>query len=111
MQNFEFRRVADFLDEFKTIFKRREESVAFHFAFDEREVKIGAQRQRLFVNLRAAADEKFERGSGGIESQKIFNDAQIQRGRAANLRQFKLVRLLGNMRLAAADPGLAEDFR
>ena len=59
MQNLEFRCVTKFPDLNKPVFKRREERVASYFAFDECEVKVGTARQRLLVNLRAAANENF----------------------------------------------------
>src|SRR5438132_5748989 len=55
--DFEIGTVEDFLHELEAIFKRREECVAFDEPLDQREKKIGAQRQGLRVNLRAAADE------------------------------------------------------
>src|ERR1700722_4266548 len=46
MKNLELRRVADFCDQFKAIFKWRKIRVAvFNLAFHERQIKIGASRQ------------------------------------------------------------------
>ncbi len=68
MQNFEFRRVLDFLGQNKFILKRREKCVAiFNLALHQRQIKIGTTRQRLLVNLRAAADENVVRKFLGIE--------------------------------------------
>jgi hypothetical protein len=57
MQDFEFRRVLNFLNLNEPVFKRREKYIAFDLAFDEREVKVGTTRQYLLVNLSAAADK------------------------------------------------------
>src|ERR1035437_8666051 len=57
VQNLELRRVADFFNQLETLFKRWKESVALDLAFDERQIQIRTQRQRLRVNLRAAANE------------------------------------------------------
>ena len=54
MQNLELRLVAERFHQIKFVLERREKSVAFHLAFHQRQVKVGAERQRLFVNLRAA---------------------------------------------------------
>ena len=59
MQDFELRRVPDFLRQHKLILERGEENVARHGALDQREVKVGTQRQRLRIDLRAATDEDF----------------------------------------------------
>ena len=56
-QNLEFRRVANFFNEFKMVFKLREESVAFDFSLHKREKQFRTVRQGLLVNLRTAADE------------------------------------------------------
>ena len=57
MEDFEIGTDEDFLREFEAIFKRREECVAFDDPLDQREKEIGAQRQGLRINLRAATDE------------------------------------------------------
>ena len=67
MQNLEFRRVPNFLNLNEPVFKRWEEHVALDLAFDEREVKIRTERQRLFINLRAAANKIVQGGIRGAE--------------------------------------------
>ena len=58
MQNIELRFIADFLNQIKLVLKRREKGItALDFMFHERQVKVGAARQCLRVNFRAAADE------------------------------------------------------
>ena len=58
MQNVKLRRLADFLHQIKLIFKRRKERIApFHLTLHQREIQIRTARQRLLINLRAAADE------------------------------------------------------
>ena len=62
MQNFEIRTITDYPDLLEAFFEGRKEGVAArNFAFDEGEVKVGTLRQRLFVNLRAAANEDLAR--------------------------------------------------
>src|SRR6266516_4944308 len=53
--------VQDFGSDFKVIFKWGKEHVAFDNPFEPRQVEVGAKRQRLGVNLRAAANEDFPR--------------------------------------------------
>src|SRR5690242_20018605 len=45
MQDLKFRAVADFLDQFELVFKRREKGVPLKFTFDQRQIKVGAARQ------------------------------------------------------------------
>ena len=68
MQNLEFRRVADLLNQDKFIFKRRKKRVAvLNLALDERQIEVGTLRQSLLVNLRAARDEDVVRKLGRIQ--------------------------------------------
>ena len=53
----ELRRVSDRFDQFKAGFERWKESVAFHSLFYQRQVKVRAKRQGLFINLRTATNE------------------------------------------------------
>src|SRR5207249_777544 len=57
MQNLKLRFFADFFRQLKLVFERREESVAGHEPFDQREIQIGTKRQRLLIDLGAAANE------------------------------------------------------
>src|SRR6266513_2942572 len=57
VNDFEFGPVQNLFDQFKPAFERRKKRVALDDSLDEREVKIGAERQCLRVNLRPAADE------------------------------------------------------
>src|ERR1019366_3065065 len=93
MQNLELRLVADFFGQFKLVLERWEKGVAFHLAFHQRQIKIGTQRQGLFINLGTAGDEKFQRRTRRVQFQKILDNAQIHRGRAADFGQ-KLCRLV-----------------
>ena len=62
MQNLEIRTSSRNFGQFKLVLERREKSVAaLDFAFHQRQIKIGTARQRLLVNLRAAADENVVR--------------------------------------------------
>ena len=53
--------VQDFGSDFKVIFKWGKEHVAFDHPFEPCQVQVGTKRQRLRVNLRAAANEGFPR--------------------------------------------------
>src|SRR5512136_2367763 len=90
MQNLELRRVADFFGELEPVFKRRKERVAFILAFDERQIEVGAEGQRLGIDRCAAADEKIQRRCSRIQFQETFDQPQIGGLDAANLRQGKL---------------------
>ena len=57
MEDFELGAIENFLDRSEPIFKRGKERVAFELTFNQSEIKVGAERQRLRVNLRPAADE------------------------------------------------------
>ena len=41
-------------DDGELIFEGRKEGIALHGAFHERQIQVGTQWQRLFINLRAA---------------------------------------------------------
>src|SRR5580765_8427227 len=56
VKDFEIGTIENFLCQLEVIFKRREVCVAIDDPLDQREKEIGAQRQGLRVNLRAAAD-------------------------------------------------------
>src|SRR5947208_14335130 len=57
VDDFEFGPVQNLFDQFKPAFERRKKRVALDDSLDEREVKIGAEWQRLRVNLHPAADD------------------------------------------------------
>src|SRR5205814_7544495 len=86
------------------------ERVAFEFTFDQGEIKVGAERQRLLVNLRASANEIVQKRTHRAELQKVFYDPQIARGHTAHFRKLKLV-WGRTRRLASRDPGLAKETR
>src|SRR5437016_10341475 len=73
MDDAELGPVADFLDRFKAVFERGEESVSFDDPFDQRQVEIGTEGQGLGVHLRAAADEDIARFAGQIDPAQIRN--------------------------------------
>ena len=75
MKDFEFRRVADFPGQIEQMLERRKERVALYFAFDQREVKVGAAWQQLPVDFRAAADEDVVGEFGRVQLlQRIENE-------------------------------------
>ena len=79
MENFELGGIAEFFNQFKAIFKCREKCVAVHLAFDEGEKKIGAERQRLRLDLTAAADENFARFIGQIDLAQVGDGAHSRK--------------------------------
>src|SRR5947207_11481302 len=99
--------VKNFLDRFEPIFKRGKERVAIEFTFNPREIKVGAERQRLFVNLRASANKIVQRRIHRAKFQKTFYDAQVDCGHTADFRKLKLV-WGRNCGLASSNPRLAK---
>src|SRR5208283_4958029 len=101
MQNLELRLVADLLNQFKLVLERRKNGVAIHFAFDERQIKVGATRQRLPVNLRAAADENVVRKFRRIQSlQRVEN----QHFRLQLLTELGKTELVGALEVSSTAP-------
>src|SRR5215469_16956438 len=98
MQNFEPWFVPDFFGGNEFLFKRREEGVAVrNLTLDQRQIKVGAARQGLLVNLCAAADEDIVR--------KLLRIQPVQRIKNQNLRplvllQFAEVELVGPFEIA-----------
>src|SRR5487761_2278796 len=91
MQDLELRLVPDGFHQFKLVFKRREKSVAaLHLALDEREIKVGTARQRLRINLRAAADEDVVREFRRVELVQRLEDENFRLHLFAQLREVKL---------------------
>src|SRR5260370_34889732 len=62
----ELRAVLELSDGFKLVFKRGKKRIPFHRPLHEGQVEIGTKRQRLLINLRAAADENLERLDRGV---------------------------------------------
>lgn len=57
MQDLELRSAPNFFNQFKLVSERRKKSIAaFDFTLDQCQKEIGTARQRLLINLRAAAD-------------------------------------------------------
>ena len=94
MQNLELRLVTDFFGQLEFIFKRREKCVPFHFAFDDRQVKVGAAGQRLLVNLRAAADEDVVREFRRVELVHRVENQNFRLFLFAQLGEMELIRAL-----------------
>ena len=61
MTNFEIRLIGDLLAELKAVLELRKEHVPFDHAFHQGQVKVGAERQGLFINLSASADKHLSR--------------------------------------------------
>ena len=111
MQNFELRLVADFLGQIKFVLKRREKRVAvLDLAFDQRQVKVGTARQRLLVNLRAAADENVVRKFLRIQPVQRIENQNFRPLVFAELGEMELV---GPLEITSAAPFvvLPENFR
>src|SRR5713226_651228 len=72
----ELRAVLDLSDGFKLVFKRGKERIPFHRPLHEGQVEIGTKRQRLLINLRAAADENLTRLDRGIDLAQIRHGPQ-----------------------------------
>lgn len=84
MQDRELRVIGDDFDLFEAILKCRKERIAFNLAFYERQIQIRAQRQHLFVNLRAATNEHLARLGIHFERLQVWNrDHSRMRKRAA----------------------------
>src|SRR5437867_3362400 len=82
MQNLKIGAVENFLHEIKLILKLRKESVPLNVSLHEREIQIGTKRQRLLVNVGAAADENFAACDVGI---RRIDSAQVRDGLHAGI--------------------------
>src|SRR6266487_1481281 len=80
MQNLEFGTLENFRSQIEAVLKRRKERVTLDHPLDEREVEIRTERQRLLINLRAAANENLAPGHCGIRGIEL---AQIGHGQHA----------------------------
>ena len=80
MRDFELGSVADFFHLREPVFESGEKSIALHLALHERQIKIGTERERLRVNLGAAADKNFPRFGSEVDLAQIRNGAHAGEG-------------------------------
>jgi len=110
MEDFELGAVENYLDRLEPIFKRGKERVAFELTFDQSKIKVGAERQSLFVNLSASADKIVQWRIHRAKFQKVLYNAQVGGVHAANLGELELVWGRG-CRLASGNPRLGKYIR
>ena len=72
MPDLEFRRAQRDGDLLERVLERREKRVSFHLAQHDAEIQVGAAREELRVDFRAADDPYFARGEArGIERGEV----------------------------------------
>jgi hypothetical protein len=110
VQDFKFKHVADLLREFKFIFKCRKECIAGNLPVDQGQVQVRASRQRLLINLRAAADINIIRKFLRIQ---FFQRIKYEDFGLSLFTQFGKVKLVWPFYVFASAPFvvLAKDFR
>ena len=73
-----------FLHQLELVLERRKKSVPFDYPFDQRQVEVRTQRQRLRINLRPAANEHLAPGQGRV---RPIDLAQIRRRPRSGMRK------------------------
>jgi hypothetical protein len=82
--NAEFWRILHLFDCAEHVLERREEGIAWDFAFDEGKIEVGAEGQGLFVDLSAAANEDFTCFAIGVDFAQVADGLHAGAGEEAS---------------------------